>query len=454
MHTAELPANDDIGTVTAFRGDVYSLSFTTRLLHGVLFGAVLTLGTKAEFNTVLGFLPLLSAALTCGMAIGTAADQIVRRRFHLKAASVLSATCGMIAIGFQLTRQDTSYLLLAVSFSGIAVAGDWSFSMVAARQALPTPQRWRGLVGYSLAFSTGILLTILATTAEFQYQLLYVACVGLFMSSLVFCLRPPLVLKRPIVFHGTGQPDDGVPPLNAEFSTNAGSSFESPSTDTESEECDETECCGGKARDFQPTNFRHGVVISTVGYLSLVVVFFIFAAPAFQTNQPWTAVMAAFGFTMGHLLVMTTAPRAGYAVATIPFLVLATPVALATAIVPITSVWFAVCGLMLGLFGGGIAAGCSSIVGEQFSDCSTDKKRSRLVVMSLFSCSLILLGEFTLCHFQIDHRSLLMLSSLTFVVGVLAVRTIPTPLISSLGNDGDVADDDEELTDIINALKT
>ena len=94
------------------------------------------------------------------------------------------------------------------------------------------------------------------------------------------------------------------------------------------------------------------------------------------------------------------------------------------------------------------------MVGELFSDCPNDSTRTRVITVSFFASAVLILLTGILQSLLQSAETIVMLNSLIFVAGVLGVRAIPGPIISSLGRDDPSdAETDAEREDIVAAIR-
>ena len=89
------------------------------------------------------------------------------------------------------------------------------------------------------------------------------------------------------------------------------------------------------------------------------------------------------------------------------------------------------------------------MIGELVPDCRDNAVRSRVITVSLFATAALSLVVAMMRSMLQAAELVVMLNSLIFVVGIVAVRSIPGPIISSLGsNDPSDAETEAEREDI------
>ena len=98
--------------------------------------------------------------------------------------------------------------------------------------------------------------------------------------------------------------------------------------------------------------------------------------------------------------------------------------------------------------------GCSAIVGELFMDRSTDSPRTRVITVSLFAASAVLLLSGVLQPVVQVRTISGMALGVAFVLGLIVIRALPNPIISNLGSSEAYDDADGELDDVMAAINS
>ncbi len=447
MSAVQFTAPTDPGAVSDIRRDIYGAAFLIRAAQGIAVGALFARSISAD--PAMSYLStLLPATIVSGMALGTTIDYAVRSRWKPATALISSAALLLIAVVSLVTIHDAYGIVVSATLMGCAMGGECGTPGLLARQSLPNRSRWRGLLFYSSAFAFGLSIGV----ASSGLAMLAAAVVAAIVASFNAHIRPPLQLKRRMVFHGTGLPDGALYSSQENSSEDADEKAEN-CTDN-ADDCEETECCGGSTKQFTPMSFRQGVLISTVGYLTFFGVAVQLLNVALMFDRSWPAVFIMAGIAVGTILLNTTSTRTGYSVSVLLFLVVSLVIVPVVALIPITSMLFSILYFSAGVLCGGIGWGCWNIVAEQFGDSSGNPQLTRLVVIALFLSSALLLADVCAQQLNVWPRIIVLLNAAVFVVGILLVRSIPSPLISSLGHDDDSAEHDDELQDIMAAINS
>ena len=425
-----------------------------RALQGFAVAMVVVISlTRNELQPIATTSLWISATL-CGMALMAASQkQAVARSGH---RSFFAFRSSCIAAGLFLLSGNlrSEADLAAAALIGMGVGTEWSPLTDCFRRSLSSQNRWHGIRFWSLAFPVGILagvatMHVSSAAAAVGAMLCMVSVPAWFLtgpvSTMAAVLEPmdksPAALSNPA-------PETVVQATEASVS-------EADDGDPGQTDCDAVECCGGGARDFQPTSFQHGVLISTVGFAAVYICAFDVLLLAFWNEAYSAAVATAAGMAAGAWLLFSVAPRVGYIVAMLPFLILAAALTIACGLISPTNPFFVAICLLCGLLVGGVACGSSAMIGELFSDCPDDAARSRVITVSLFGSSVLMLLIGILRPLLQSAETLVMLNSLFFVVGIFAVRAIPGPVISSLGRDDPSdAETDAELKDIVASINS
>jgi hypothetical protein len=402
--------------------------------------------TRLEEGSVTTTSLWIPAAL-CGMALLAAGQRAAVDRFS--PVPFFAFRHGCIAAGlFLLWRHLGSEAnLVAASLIGLGVGTDWSPLPSFFRGLLSSRNRWTGIRLWSLAFPAGVFAAV--ATSSFCGEAAAAGAVFSLVCAPVWLLTGAGSACNPETESATEPP--------AESSTKTTNAADRSITDTNRStddetsvqpDCDADECCGGP-RDFQPTSFSLGVVISVVGFSAVWTCTFDVLRLALQHASFAPAVAAAAGLMGGTWLLFSAAPRVGYIVTIFPFLLLAGAATIACGLVSPTSPVFVPACLLCGFFAGGVSCGSSAMIGELVPDCRDNAVRSRVITVSLFATAALSLVVAMMRSMLQAAELVVMLNSLIFVVGIVAVRSIPGPIISSLGsNDPSDAETEAEREDI------
>ncbi len=429
-----------------------ALAMAARTLQGFAVAMVVVISlTRIELTPIATTSLWISAAL-CAMAVMAASQQSAVAILGYRIFFAFRSCCTAAGLFFLWGSMGSEADLAAAALIGVGVGTEWSPMADCFRRWLPSQNRWRGVRFLSLAFPLGLLAGVATAHASSE-----AAAVGAILALL--SVPAWFLMGTESTMATVTKPQDSPPPSSPSNTpaavVQATEDVVSGPDDEDSTpaDCDAVECCGG-SRDFQPTSFRHGVVLSVVGLFAVWGCTFDILQLAFRNGAYAAAVAMAAGVTGGTWLLFSVAPRVGYIVAILPFLVLAATTTIACGLVSPTGLVFVATCLLCGLFAGGVACGSSAMIGELFSDCPDDAARSRVITVSLFASSVLVIVIGFLRPLLQSAETLVMLNSLMFVVGIFAVRAIPGPVISSLGRDEPSdAETDAEYEDIVASLK-
>lgn len=388
-------------------------------------------GWNSPDNTDVLWGMLTTASLVCGTAVGTAADRYISVSAGLRAAMLFS--CGCIAFGagvLWLNPAENVLILCVALIVGLGIHGDWSSLSEAARLSVPSAKRWLRMRWFYSAFPLGILAGCLTGNSVFMISAVGLAAAGLAVGVLTLPFESlPSAVSGDVPLRDTSAETEPV---------------------TDSEECDATECCGGAAKDFVPTSFFHGILIAAAGHCALWTS--VIPVLALSHGHVVNAALISAGLVTGHLLVFSAAPRAGYIVLVLPFLVLSIPAVIVAGSVHSNSGLFVVSAFLSGFLPGGVVCGMSAISGELFQNCPTDPKRTRVISTSLFGTTVVLL-LFAIVAYQISLSASVAMSAIVYTVGICVIRAVPGPVISTLGKEEETdAATDSELQEIVAAI--
>ena len=428
----------------------YLLTVACRFQQGLVAFTIMLAASRMEsaFAPPLLWAYFGAAAVLCGVGLSVAADSFLVAQLGQRAGCLATAMFSILGLALALVGETPEYLLSASVLIGLGVGTDWSSVSEVARRSLSTTVRWQGMKIWSTAFAAGVACAVLIR-GDLQTAFYVANGIGVIIFGVLLCTRPSISLPEMV--------KQSAPSATIQ-DTLATSSQATPAENpvatsalTMEADCDATECCGG-TREFRPTSFRHGVLLASVGILALWGPIGRLAVEAVNTPG-WSRMGVAFGLPAGFLLMFSVAPRTGYAVAVLPFLVLSALSLPFIGLLPAGSRWLMAAMGCGAVFSATVVCGISSLMGELFSDCPTDALRSRVLCVAVFASSALisLLAGLQLLLLQSEYI-IVMLESGIFIVGVLTVRRLPNPVISSLGRDEPADANDEELNDVIAAI--
>ncbi|MEO2016205.1 MAG: hypothetical protein ABGZ53_17740 [Fuerstiella sp.] len=424
-----------------------------RTLQGFAVAMVVVISpTRSELAPIATTSLWISAAL-CGMALIAAIQKTAVACVGLRILLQFRSCCVAGGLFLLWGNQGSEADLAAAALIGAGVGTEWSPMTDCFRRLLSSQHRWPGVRFLSLTFPVGILAGVAAAHVSSG-----AAAVGAILSLLSvpawFLLGPKSAtaeVTEPQDKPASASSSKTPPAVVMATEVAVSGTLDENSAQTD---CDAVKCCGG-TRDFQPTPFQHGVVISVVGLFAVWGCTFDILQLALRHGAYAAAVAVAVGLTGGTWLLFSVAPRVGYIVVILPFLVLAGAATIACGHVPPTSAFFVATCLLCGMLAGGVACGTGAMIGELFSDCPDDAARSRVITVSLFASAVLMIVIGFLRPLLQSEETLVMLNSLMFVVGIFAVRAIPGPMISSLGRDDPSdAETEAEREDIVASLNS
>lgn len=378
---------------------------------------------------------IATAAVTSGLGLGAAVDR--RSRSVWGTAGVIRISLLILAVGlWMLWLTADAELLIALAFLlGLVSGSEWSSLADVTRKSLHNAQRWQGVRCWTVSFFVGVAIAIAAPSIISESTLIAAMIASL---CVVASLQIDLSTSEDIV--------DTI--STAEVTTQPVEESEDCSSIDATDECDATQCCGG-SKTWTQTSFRHGALLSMVGWFALFGVLQLLAQQSWALDQWLPPVILASGFVIGGLLIFSVAPATGYAVSLLPFLLLAIPLTIARH----TFDWTGM-GNAAVLFGSGIAfaavhCGIKLVIGELFSDCSTDPARTRIVAVSLFATSIIIPFSVAMKHMLPSGGWQAVPTLIVLACGLATLRTLPSPVVSSLGEDNPDELDMDELEDVM-----
>ena len=445
---------------------LFSISCLVRFLQGFAIFAVP--GSSADSmpdSVVPASLPVASMCL--GMGAGLAADRLLSLKWGRRLASCISTLA--LTAGFMIlsVKPGPGGGLAAACLLGLGIGSEFSTFGEMARASLSNAVRWKGLRWWSTACVIGVSASIMV--ANFNQSAPLVTATAVSFASFVFLLCYPSKPKQTSPDTAT---TENSPTFHAilpattvndregraratmnytESTTTESLAGQSPATEYGSTEsaCEATECCGG-TQAVKPTSFPHGVIVNTVGWLVLLGSVPLAAETTSSAAKAWPA----SAISIGYLMLYSVAPMAGYAVAVLPFLLVGFIASSILAVVAVSGAWLTVTATVLCLASGATICACNAMIGELFSDCPTDAIRTRIMSVSLFATTNVLLcvglGQ-TVLPFTYSPN---LIYAAVFLVGLQAVRSLPSPIVSNLGSMEPPKHDDEELDDIIAAINS
>lgn len=381
------------------------------------------------------------AAMMIGLGVGVAADRWLRTNHSATAAIRLSPCVVVTSLWLMCVFPGVEIVILTSLFAGLGVASEWSALADACRGELTARTRWAGIRIWTAAFPMGMAAALLA---HWRTSAASIAPASIVVAGLA-TLTAAWLWTRSFRFVRDPAPVTAEQ-LAAEVAVleAARDDGDSKATQNETEEngCDATDCCGG-SKPATPTRFSQGVILVAVGWVILLVslqVVFDFEGSVFQR------LILALSVPLGSFLMFSTAPRTGYAVALLPFF-LALVVSLLTPFFAVE--WSLHSTILLVLAASALHTGLRLVIGESFADCSSDPVRTRVHVVALFAAAAVLLIESSLRRLMPDGFWQVIPLLMVIVVGISTLRTLPSPVVSSLGEDDPDSPDADELQDVM-----
>lgn len=384
----------------------------------------------------------LAATLT-GLGIGVASDRWLRTRFSGQTAIQLATLPILSGLWLLYAFPQVEAVVCLCLWVGVGVGCEWSTLADACRGELTARTRWSGILLWTVMFAVG---TATACVLPASAPVMLTVCLAATLATAVLLSRTFHFIREPAPanaeqlaaevagFAAAQAAADGVPLEEIAAMT----------ADSQEDGCDATDCCGG-SKPAAPTRFSQGVLLVTMAWALL------FATLCFVLSEDETLLQRLpcfLGLIAGSLLIFTTAPRTGYVVALLPFLLLL-PVMLALIVLlPAQPVAARLLTAGLCLTAAALHTGLRLVAGESFADCASDPVRTRVHVVGLFAAALVILTESVL-RAQLPPGGWQIVPLLILVVTSLAViRTLPAPVMSSLGED-DASPDPDELQDVM-----
>lgn len=433
----------DTPTTTAIApvAPAFILGAIARVLQGFAIFAPISLCLKSDVDWgLLTPTAIAAAAVTSGMGLGSGLDRRIRGicgTAIVVRISLLVLAASLWILWLQAGPEST----IAIAFVlGLVAGTEWSSLADVTRKTLHNTVRWQGVRIWTVAFIVGVGIAICMHSVIAASTL-----IAAVLASFVFALSMFIELTA------TEDTAAEVPladiPVPQTATPIPDETPSSPPSES-SEECDATECCGGST-PWRQTSFVHGVVLSSVGWFALFGCVRMLAEHSSMMTDTLPAILLSGGMILGSLLIFSVAPATGYVVALLPFLLLAIVLTPCPYIFESTSLASTVALFATGTALGAVHCGVKLVIGELFSDCSTDPLRTRIVAVSLFATSVIAPGSAMLQHLLPSGTWQAIPSLIVLVSGVAALRSLPSPMVSSLGEDNPDEPDLDELDDVM-----
>ncbi|MEZ6125184.1 MAG: hypothetical protein R3C49_18715 [Planctomycetaceae bacterium] len=460
------PTNSRVVAIDRFG---FCASSLARFLGAFAAAVALVLTHRFPWQQFSNLLPFsVVAAILTGVGVHVGIDGRLRGTALGRAGFLLVIPAALLSLcvaGLMSVSQDfsieavQSMLWLAAFCAGMATGTDWNSVSEAARSSLPPTQRWLGMNFWQCVAPLAYVVAFWC-----ENSLVVQLSIGSLAAGVIcLCLLKSLG-SRPA---GSIPPDSDTQPLlrpcelAAREKTSAAATGISVSLTESSEtpsashsldgDCDSVECCGG-TRTFRPTSFGVGVALSTLAFLSFWMPLTVWPA-SFQTHSgEGTAVVFASGLITGFALVMSAAPRVGYVVLAMLFCLSGLIVHGIQFCASEESGIVRVMVFLVGVCGGAVSCALSAMCGELFADCSSNPIRSRVVGTSAFAAALALLAAAGLTWLLSPPVARLVLNAAVPAAGILILRRLPNPILSSLGREEHSGQDDDEYQDVVRSL--
>lgn len=369
---------------------------------------------------------LCNAALLVGMAFGALLQQLCVGRLNRQQSWMLATLFIAVGVGGMCFTTDLRILTILRVITGLGVVGPWSAAQDLMRSSLSHAARWKGICTVNLLFPFGAFAICSgAVFISAEALLIGVTVVAVLLLPAIRSINEP---QRVLTA------SDLPCPLK-EFCTElpGGSCSDESAVDggTECVGTEEHECCGG--RRWLPTELWKGVSLSAIGHLALWGTMMGTVTAMGEPLRSVSAILVFAGMMIGIILFQSTSPRTGYAVLLLPFLLLSLIVAVAIAWVEPQSGWHRGMLFLLGVFPGAVHSGMFSLTGELFSD---ESNRDQTIVQfsgALIAAGILLVVRANSVVIALSHHESEFLAALVFLGGVLVIRQLPNPLLSSLG---------------------
>lgn len=338
---------------------------------------------------------------------------------------------------------EAGVILLTAFVIGPGTGAVWNSASRLAGDAVGPRMRWQGMRICNAAFPVGMFLAVAALSASPVGGLSVTVAVSVVVS--LFWLTRREFVEPPMA---TVEVRNGEPDMAERVPETA------PASDAQDEAApEEGECCGGAVRAFIPVSFWHGVLIAGVGLLALTLPVSALVFRAMLQHSGTAALALTGGICVGFWLMFSVAPKAGYAVTMLPFLTLSIPLVFVAETASGAGPGFVAACAFSGVALGGVILGSAAVISEQFADARDGSGLTRVLVVASFQTAMVLLGIGLLQQFVTDERVSAALHCFVFVLGILVIRSVPSPVLSSAGIDDDSEDTKNELQDVIAAIR-
>lgn len=410
------------------------------------------------------------SAMLIGLGIGVAADRWLRTQWSAVAAIRTATTLLITGLWLLWLFPDVEATVSVCLFTGLGVGGEWSTLADACRGELSARTRWNGIRVWTAAFALGLGISgLLPVTAAATFTVASIATVvagWLLRQRFSFVNEPEVSLEEAFdpatqssepassaalsAAAATEAADSGASDDNAtNVETTSVETPDSQTTDShtssdDATDCDATDCCGG-SKPVVPTRFSQGVLLASTAWCILLSALTLMFA---ESDALLLRLALGTGLTVGSLLMFTTAPRTGYVVALLPFLLLLNGLLLATFFVtdlPQRALFV----LAVATAAAAVHCGLRLVMGESFSDCSSDPVRTRVLVVALFAAAAVILLESAVRRLLPAGGWQVLPLLMMIVTGIATIRTLPAPVVSSLGDDNPENPDPDELNDVL-----
>ncbi|MCR9201100.1 MAG: hypothetical protein NXI04_20870 [Planctomycetaceae bacterium] len=426
----------------------FSATFLTCMLWRTIQGLAVALSLTLLVGNTPDSWPVPAASMglagvLIGLGIGVAADRWLRTRFSGQAAIQLAALPLLSGVWLMYALPQVEAIVCVCVWVGIGVGGEWSTLADACRGELTARTRWRGILLWTVMFAAGTAIACVlppSSAAMLTVSLVVTLATTVLLSRNFRFIREPVpataeqLAAEVAGFAAAQAAADGVPLDEIAAMT----------AESEDDGCDATDCCGG-SKPVAPTSFSQGVLLVTVAWTLLLATlsFVLSGDDTLAERLPCFA-----GLIAGCLLMFTTAPRTGYAVALLPFLLLLPVMLLLHPFFAAPSVAKSLLSGGLCLAVAGLHTGLRLVAGESFADCASDPVRTRVHVVGLFAAAAVVLIEACLRMLLPAGGWQAVPLLILAVAGLAVLRTLPAPVVSSLGKE-EASPDPDELQDVM-----
>ena len=363
-----------------------------------------------------------------GAGFGALLSSSVARRRGSQAAVRLSLI--FLAVGLSLEpwtsgadrpALSSPWALIGHLLIGFGFCGLWSPAGELTSSMLSTTQRWSGMRVWSLMLPLGGFAAMAVGDVEAGWPTLIPAAMCIALACVI-----PRVPAPQRDMRATSAPINDV--------------GEPRAVGIRPDDCDATECCGG-SRTWLPMPLWVGAGLVAVGTF----VFWVIFADVFAQQDIVGRLLLLSGVVLGTWLFQSAVPETGYAILLLPFLLMS-----------------GVCWLGLSLFDGlrdsrialtltgsalgATAYGCIGLVCESYE--SSCRGISRGSVFLVGHMATVVMLAVLMVEQVISRRDSVYEYNLTrvliFPIGLILLRSIPSPVISSRGRDEPLDEEDSQ----------